>query len=259
MPTTYELRGDVAVVTIDRPGSFNAIDLETSQSVLTDLDRAGQEARALVLTGAGRAFSSGVDLAGLKEEYDRGAPDLAATIRDVFNPLIEGLHAAEVPTIAAVNGAAAGAGMGIALACDLRVVADSAFFMSAFINVAVIPDSGTPWSLPRLVGLSRAMELAYTGRRVPAEEAVAIGLAHRAATDEAVVDEAVAWAAELAEGPTAAYVATRRLLLYGSSHPVGDVLAEEMRVQGEMGLRPEHLEAVDAFLSKRKPDFKSLG
>lgn len=257
--TTYELRGDVAVVTIDRAASFNAIDLSTSEALLADIDRAGAEARAMVLTGEGRAFSSGVDLAGLKDEYAAGAPDLAATIRDVFNPLIEGLHGAAVPTIAAVNGAAAGAGLGIALACDLRVAAESAFFMSAFINVAVIPDSGTPWALPRAVGLSRAMELAYTGRRVPASEAVEIGLAHRMAPDGEVVDAAVEWATELADGPTAAYVATRRLLLFGSSHSVDAVLTEEMRVQGEMGLRPEHLEAVDAFLEKRKPDFRALG
>lgn len=256
--TIYELRGDVAVITIDKAASFNAIDLDTSLAIRADIDRAGAEARALVLTGAGRAFSSGVDLAGLKDEYAAGAPDLAATIRDVFNPLIEALHAAKVPTIAAVNGAAAGAGLGVALACDLRVVAASAFFMSAFINVAVIPDSGTPWSLPRAVGLGRAMEMAYSGRRVPADEAIAIGLAQRVAADDEVVDAAVAWAAELADGPTAAYVATRHLLLHGSSRPVTEVLAEEMAVQGEMGRRPEHLEAVDAFLDKRRPDFRGL-
>ncbi len=257
--TTYELRGDVAVVTIDRAASFNAIDLATSRAIRADIDRAGDEARALVLTGAGRAFSSGVDLAGLEEEYAAGAPDLAATIRDVFNPLLEALHEARVPTIAAVNGAAAGAGLGVALACDLRVAAASAFFMSAFINVAVIPDSGTPWSLPRAVGLGRAMEMAYSGRRVPADEALAIGLAQRVVPDDTVVEAAVAWADELAAGPTAAYVATRRLLLFGSAHPVADVLAEEMAVQGEMGRRAEHREAVSAFLEKRPADFKQFG
>ena len=257
MATTYRLDGDVAVVTIDRPDKFNAIDLDTSRSIIGHVGRAGDEARALVLTGEGRAFSSGVDLFSLKEEYDRGEPDLAGTIRDVFNPIIEALHAARVPTICAVNGAAAGAGMGIALACDLRVVDAGAYFMSAFINVAVIPDSGTPWSLPRLVGLSRAMEIAYSGRRVPAAEALEIGLAHRI-SDGSVVDEAVAWGAELADGPTAAYVATRQLLDFGSSNPLPDVLAEVMRVQGEMGLRPEHLEAVSAFLEKRDPDFRGL-
>ena len=258
MATTYRLEGDVALVTIDRPDSFNAIDLATSQSLIGHVARAGSEARALVLTGAGKAFSSGVDLAGLQEEYAKGAPDLAATIRDVFNPIIETLHSAEVPTIAAVNGAAAGAGMGIALACDLRVVDANAFFMSAFINVAVIPDSGTPWSLPRLVGLSRAMEIAYSGRRVGADEAVEIGLAHLR-SEGSVVEDAVAWGTRLADGPTAAYVATRHLLDFGSSHPLPEVLAEEMRVQGEMGVRPEHLEAVSAFLEKRKPDFRGLG
>ncbi len=258
MATTYRLDGDVAVVTIDRPDKFNAVDPATSRSLISHVEQAGDEARALVLTGEGRAFSSGVDLLSLKEEYDRGEPDLAATIRDVFNPIIEALHGARVPTIGAINGAAAGAGMGIALACDLRVVHADAYFMSAFINVAVIPDSGTPWSLPRLVGLSRAMEIAYSGRRVPADEAVEIGLAHRS-SERNVVDDAIAWGAELADGPTAAYVATRQLLDFGSSHALPEVLAEEMRLQGEMGLRPEHLEAVTAFLEKRKPRFRGLG
>lgn len=256
--TSYSLVGDVALVTLERPDSFNAIDLAVSRSLLSDIDRAGDEARALVITGSGRAFSAGVDLGGLKAKYAAGAPDLAATIRDVFNPIVEGLHGARVPTIAAVNGVAAGAGMGVALACDLRVVAASAYFMSAFINVAVVPDTATSASLPRMVGLSRAMEIAFSGRRVPADEAIAIGLAHRVSDDGAAVGDALAWAAQLADGPTAVYVATRRLLLHGSSHPVVGAIAEEMRVQGEMGARPEHLEAVDAFLGKRPPDFRGV-
>ena len=254
MHTTYELRGDVALITIDRPDVFNAIDAATSEGVRAGLDRAGSEARAVVLTGAGKAFSAGVDLASQKEEYETTGPDLSRTLREVFNPLVNALHECAVPTIAAVNGASAGAGMGVALACDLRVMAPSAFFMSAFINVAVIPDSGTSWALPSMVGLSRAMEIAYSGRRVPAEESVEIGLAHRIAAD--AVAEAMDWAARLANGPTDAYVATREMLHAGIAHSAAEILAMEEDLQGRLGSAPDHLEAVAAFLEKRAPDFR---
>lgn len=254
MHTTYEPRGDVALITIDRPDVFNAIDAATSQGLRADLARAGEEARAAVLTGAGKAFSAGVDLASQKEEYETTGPDLTKTLREVFNPLIEALHDCRVPTVAAVNGASAGAGMGIALACDLRVMAPSAFFMSAFINVAVIPDSGSSWALPSMVGVSRAMEIAYSGRRVPADESVEVGLAHRIAEDP--VAEALDWAARLANGPTDAYVATRHMLHAGASRSAKDILAMEEAWQGQLGSAPDHLEAVAAFLEKRPPNFR---
>lgn len=254
MQTTYESKGDVALITITRPDVFNAIDAATSESLRSHLSRAGEDARAVVLTGEGKAFSAGVDLASQKHEYETTGPDLSRTIREVFNPIVTALHDCAVPTIAAVNGASAGAGMGVALACDLRVMGPSAFFMSAFINVAVIPDTGSSWALPSMVGLSRAMEIAYSGRRVPADEAVEIGLAHRIADDP--VAEALAWATRLADGPTDAYVATRRLLHAGASLPTAAVLAMEEEVQGRLGSAPDHLEAVAAFLEKRPPDFR---
>lgn len=147
--------------------------------------------------------------------------------------------------------------MGLALACDLRMMAESSFFMSAFINVALIPDSSSSWMLPQMVGVSRAMEIAMTGRRVPAEEAERIGLAHRVVADDELGDRAVEWAAQLADGPTEAYLRTRRLIHASGAAGLAEILDEEAQVQGELGRRPAHLEGMAAFLEKRKPDFRS--
>jgi|FLYL01.1.fsa_nt_gi 2-(1,2-epoxy-1,2-dihydrophenyl)acetyl-CoA isomerase len=257
MSVRYELDRDVAVITLDRPDRFNAIDQALADGVIAGLDRAAGESRAVVITGAGKAFCSGADLADLKEEYGRGEPDLEALIRRRFNPLIEAVLDAPLPVLAAVNGAAAGAGMGLALACDLRVMADTAFLMSAFINVALIPDSGSAWFLAHMVGVSRALEITYTGRRVSADEAAGLGLAHRVVPAERVLEEAKSWAAELADGPKDAYVATRRLVRSAAASPLAATLEEEARLQGELGRRRAHLEGMSAFLEKRKPDFRA--
>lgn len=251
--TSYRQIGDVALVTLERPDRFNAIDADTSRALCADIERAGRDARALVLTGAGRAFSAGVDLAGLEAAYAAGEPDLAETIRSTFNPIVVALTEVAVPTIAAVQGAAAGAGMGVALACDLRVIGPAGFLMAAFINVAVVPDTGVSALLTRMVGVSRAMEIACSGRRVDADEAMALGLAHRRSDNP--VAEAMAWAERLADGPTVAYAATRRVLLHGATHTLAEALELEMDVQGEMGRHPDHAEAVRAFLDKRPPNF----
>src|SRR5690606_5733531 len=144
MAVDYELRGDVAVITLNRPERFNAVTQEVCAGLVEALRRAGSDARA-------------ADLSDLMGDYDRGGPDLHRVIGERFNPMVEALLGAPVPTLAAVNGAAAGAGMGLALACDLRVMADSAFFLSAFIGLALIPDTGTTWLLPHHIGLARSL------------------------------------------------------------------------------------------------------
>lgn len=256
MAVTYTRDGDVAVVSISRPDVFNSINQAVTEGVAEALRTAGEQARAAVITGEGKAFCAGADLADLMEDYRAGTPDLERVIRARFNPLIRAVLEAPVPTVAAINGAAAGAGMGLALACDLRVMADSAFFMSAFINVALIPDSGTSWMLPHMVGVSRAMEITMSGRRVPAEEAAAIGLAHRVVPVDQVVEEAVSWARQLADGPTEAYLATRQLLHEAADTSLGQALEREAQEQGRLGILPAHLEGTAAFLEKRKPDFR---
>lgn len=257
MSVTYEARGDVAVVTLNRPDRFNAVTQDLCDGLISALGRAGDEARAAVITGAGKAFCSGADLSDLMDEYKTGGPDLARVIGERFNPMVDALLSAPVPTVAAVNGVAAGAGLGLALACDLRVMAESSFFLSAFIGLALIPDTGTTWLLPHHLGLSRAIEFTFSNRRMPAEEAVGLGLAGSVVATDQVVETAVELAGTLADGPTEAYVATRRLLVEATSSNPRAALAHELQVQGELGNSPAHLEGMAAFLEKRSPNFRT--
>ena len=255
MGVTYERAGTVALLTLDRPDVFNSIDQAISDELGEGLARAGAEARAAVVTGAGKAFCAGADLGDLMSEYEADGPDLHRVITQRFNPVVDAVIASPGPTVAAVNGAAAGAGMGLALACDLRVMSERAFFMSAFINVALIPDTGSAWMLPHMVGVSRAMEIAMTGRRVPADEALEIGLAHRTAEPDQLMETAMELATTLAAMPTEALLETRALLHAASAATMAVTLESEAVTQGELGSRPNHMEGMKAFLEKRSPEW----
>jgi len=257
MTTKYELDADVAVVTLNRPERFNAIDAAMSASLVADLARAGGEARAVVVTGEGKAFCSGADLSGFVDEYDDDGPDLSKHLEEEFHPMVHAIAECAVPVVAAVNGAAAGAGMGLALGCDIRVMAESAYLTSAFTAIGLVPDSGTTWLMPHHAGTSVALEMALTNRRMPASEALDRGLCVEVSADEEVVERAVEYAVKLAELSTDALVSTRRLI-YGSSRlTFREGLNAEMTEQGRLGLTPEHREGVMAFLEKRKPDFRN--
>ncbi|HSJ27537.1 MAG TPA: enoyl-CoA hydratase-related protein [Acidimicrobiia bacterium] len=256
MSVEYSVEGEVAVITLARPEVFNSIDQSLTDGLVEALRRAPAEARAAVVTGAGKAFCAGADLGDLLGEYESGAPDLRDTITRRFNPAVEAVLSADLPVVAAVNGAAAGAGMGLALACDIRVMADSAFFMSAFINVALVPDTGSAWFLPQMVGVSRAMEIAFTGRRVPADEAMTLGLAADVVAADEVVSSAVERAARLADGPRRAFVETRRIIHMAAAASLDATLAREAVVQGDLGALPSHREGMQAFVEKRPPDFR---
>lgn len=258
MTTKYDLDGDVAVVTLNRPDRFNAINARLSSDVVAALDRAGAEARAIVLAGEGKAFCSGADLSGFKDEYAAGEPDLAAHLDEEFHPLVHAIGSCAVPVVAAVNGVAAGAGMGIALGCDLRVMAESAYFTSAFTAIGLTPDSGSTWFLPRHLGVSLALEMALTNRRMGAEEAHRRGLCAEVTPDGDVVAKALDYARNLADLPTDALVTTRRLIYGSSTLTFPEALDAEKREQGRLGKTPEHLEGVNAFLEKRKPDFRQF-
>jgi 2-(1,2-epoxy-1,2-dihydrophenyl)acetyl-CoA isomerase len=254
----YVVSDDVAVITLNRPQVFNSINQSLTDRLGESLRQASTEARAVVLTGAGKAFCAGADLGDLLGEYDTAGPDLRSTITDRFNPAVEAVLAAELPVIAAVNGAAAGAGMGLALACDIRVMAESAFFMSAFINVALIPDTGSAWFLPQMVGVSRAMEIAMSGRRVPADEALTLGLAVEVVPVGETVAAAVKRASDMADGPRHAYVETRRIIHSAAAASLEATLAREAEVQGQLGAHPAHREGMQAFVEKRPPDFRGV-
>jgi 2-(1,2-epoxy-1,2-dihydrophenyl)acetyl-CoA isomerase len=257
MAARYELRRDVAIVTLDRPDRYNAIDRDLSREFVDSMKRAGSEARALVLTGEGKAFCSGADLSGFQDEYDDGAPDLARHLDEEFHPMVHAIASSSVPVVAAVNGVAAGAGMGIALGCDLRVMAESAYFTSAFTAIGLAPDSGTTWLLPHHVGTSIAMEMALTNRRMPADEALARGLCVAVAPDGQTVAKALEYAEDLAGLSTDALITSRRLIQGSRGISFSDGLQREKEEQGRLGRTVEHREGVMAFLEKRKPDFRN--
>ena len=256
MSIGYHLLDEVALITLDRADRFNSVSTELSRMLVASLSRAANEARAVVLTGSGKAFCAGADLADLMGEYETGGPDLHRVIGERFNPMAEALVEAPLPTIAAVNGVAAGAGVGLALACDLRVMATEAYFLSAFIGLGLVPDTGSTWLLVHHLGLARAIEFTVTNRRLGSSEAIELGLVHRTAPASEVVGEAVAWANELVAGPTAAIGANRGILMRAAAQTFADALADERAVQGRLGRTAAHIEGMKAFLEKRPPDFR---
>jgi 2-(1,2-epoxy-1,2-dihydrophenyl)acetyl-CoA isomerase len=256
MSVSYRLEGEVAIVTLARPEKFNAVSADLSRGLIDAISRAGTESRAIVLTGEGKAFCAGADLADLMADYEAGGPDLASVINDRFNPMVQSLIDARVPTIAAVNGVAAGAGLGLALACDLRVMSSEAFFVSAFIGLALIPDTGSTWLLVHHLGLARAIEFTTTNRRMAGEEAAVLGLAQVVEPEE-LMAKAFLLATDLAGGPTSAYVANRKILFGAAASSFSSALEAERVTQGELGNSALHLEGMRAFLDKRKPDFRA--
>ncbi len=257
MSVEYEKDGDIAVITLNRPERFNAIEATLSTGLVEALNRAGDQSRAAVITGAGKAFCSGADLADLESEYENGGPELAEHLETVFHPMIEALIDSRVPTVAAINGVAAGAGIGLALACDLRVIAESAFLTSAFTAIGLAPDSGTTWWLPQMVGVSKALEITLTNRRINAEESVQMGLCVDTAPDGQVVDDALDLARPLADLVPDSLVTTRRLIREAAGRSFAEALSAERAEQDRLGKTPEHAEGVRAFLDKRKPDFRN--
>ncbi len=257
MNVIYELDADIAIVTLNRPDSFNAITGDLTSELVAAIARAGDEARALILTGAGKAFCAGADLAEIAAGYEQDGPQLGSVLDRNFHPAVHALLDAPVPTVAAINGAAAGAGLGIALACDLRVMSANAFMMSAFSGIGLAPDSGTTWWLPHHLGVSRALEVTLTNRRIPADEAKELGLSLDTAGADQLLAKAGEYASALADLPTDALVTTRRLIRQASGSDFDTALAMERTEQDRLGRSAEHAEGVSAFLAKRKPDYRA--
>jgi 2-(1,2-epoxy-1,2-dihydrophenyl)acetyl-CoA isomerase len=255
----YEVSGAVATITLNRPDRLNAL----GEAVTLGLTKAVNEAagdrgvRAVIITGAGRAFCSGADLADIKPYYERGeVPDLAAHLRNDYHPIIETILEMEKPVIGAVNGIAAGAGSSLALATDIVLAAEGSAFMQAFIRIGLIPDSGANHLLPHLVGLRKALELGMLGDPIGAADAERFGLVNRVVPDDRLMDEARAMATRLAEGPTRALAATRRIMRFGAVNSLRDTLEFEADLQAQLGLTADHTEGVTAFLEKRQATFE---
>lgn len=243
----YDVAGGVATITLNRPEVMNGLNAAMRREIVDAIGAAGVEARALVLTGAGRAFCSGQDL-GEAQAVD---PDFGHILREEYEPMLRALIEAPIPTIAAVNGAAAGAGANLALAADVVIAARSAVFVQAFARIGLIPDAGGTWILPRSVGLARAMGAALFAETVPAETAAEWGMIWQAVPDEDFAATVAARAAQLAAGPTLAYRLTRQAMRSGLSRDLEAQLAVEAALQGEAGRSRDFREGVAAFLEKR--------
>ena len=244
----------VATITLNRPDSLNALNAATVDELRRAVESlAGSGARALLITGAGRGFSSGADLAG----GGGGLPeDAGMALEKHFNPLVEAIFALDIPVVAAVNGPAAGAGCSLALAADIVIAAQSAYFLQAFVNIGLIPDAGATWLLPRLAGRARAMEMMMLGERISAEQAAQWGMISRIVADEDLASEAVALATRLAQGPTVALGLIRKLMRESATLPLSEALASERIAQREAGNTADFKAAILAFLQKRQPRFE---
>lgn len=249
----YQLKGGVARITLNRPDKLNAFNGQMHKELTETLKKANKDAdiRAIVLTGAGRAFCSGQDLSDVKGEIDFGE-----ILRKRYNPLIETLAWIEKPVIAAVNGTAAGAGVSLALACDFRLAHEKASFVEAFINIGLVPDSGNLYFLPRIVGHAKAMELAVLGEKVRANEAKEIGLVTKVISADDWDSEVSAFAERLANMPTKAIGLIKRYMRKSWESDLSEVLDHEAYAQKIAGESDDYHEGVQAFLEKRKPDFK---
>ena len=250
---TRDDAGGVATLTLQRPGLSSALRrdlLDAVHSVATD-----ESVRAVLLTGTGRAFCVGQDLAEHVESLRGNAATSLSVVEDEYNPLMLALAALRVPVVVGVNGACAGAGLGIALAGDLRVAAAGAKFTTAFTGIGLSSDSALAARLVRCVGLSRATELLLLPEPFLAETAAEWGLVHRVVAPEQVLAEGQALAARLAAGPTAAYRAMKTVLATVATDSLEDTLALEGRLQTKLGQTADHSEAVEAFLAKRPPKF----
>ena len=245
--------GDVAVLTLARAQVMNALNTQMRAEILHAVRAAGQRARVLVITGEGRAFCSGQDLGDRATAADA---NLERTLRDEYEPMLTAIFDCPIPTIAAVNGAAAGAGANLALAADVVIAAESAVFLQAFTRIGLIPDAGGTWWLPRQVGFARAMGAALFAEPLPARLAADWGMIWEAVPDTGFETHWRARAAHLASGPTVAYRALKEALRASYGNDLPRQLALEAELQGRCGRTRDFKEGVLAFLEKRKPGFE---
>lgn len=249
--------GAVAVLTLARPDKLNAFTAELHAALREALAACAEDegVRVVLLTGQGRAFSAGQDLTEDLPRDEEGRIDLGPPLARDYNPLIEMLAAYPKLTVAALNGPAVGASMNIALACDILVAARSAYLQEAFARIALIPDAGGTWILPRLVGPKRALALMLTCDPIPAEEARAMGLVHAVYEDADFAREALDFASRLAQGPALAQAMTKQAVRASLENDLATQLALEAELQRRAGFSDDFREGIAAFREKRAPRF----
>lgn len=242
----------IATLTLNRPAALNALSM--LRSALKQV-KASSKARCLVLTGEGRGFCTGVDLTAERQGLDPGDPD--EFLRDYFVPPYQLLSSLDIPSIAAVNGAAAGAGMSLALTCDIAVAAESAYFLQPFVNIGLVPDLGSSWLLPHMVGKSRAAGLMLMGERLAARIAAEWGLIWKCVDDDALAAEVQRFAAKVAGDARLGLAMTKQLLRQAFQNDIGVQMQREIEYQRECIRSPDFAEARAAFKEKREPVFES--
>jgi len=250
-----EASDGVLTLTLNRPDALNSFTVEMKEALLAALKDAARdkEVRAIVLTGAGRAFSAGQDL---KERQGPDVADLGTELRLRYNPIILAMRRLEKPIVAAVNGVAAGAGISVAMACDIILAADNATFIEAFTRVGLVPDTGSTWFLPRLVGQAKAAEMMFTAEPLDATTAASLGLVNRVVRADKLADEAHALAAKLAQSAPIALALTKRALNRSFEMNLEQALDYEAQLQSVAGRSADHKEGVAAFVEKRPANFK---
>ncbi len=242
-----------ATITLNRPDVMNALNTQMRAELLHAVKVAEKTARAIVLTGAGKAFCSGQDLG---DRSSVGSADLERTLRDEYVPMLRAIFDCRVPTIAAVNGAAAGAGANLALAADVVIAAESAVFLQAFARIGLIPDAGGTYWLPRQIGFARAMGASLFAEPVPALKAAEWGMIFEAVPDDAFEAHWQSRAAKLAAGPTVAYGNIKEAIRGSYDNSLEEQLLFEAKLQGRCGNTRDFREGVLAFMEKRPAEFE---
>lgn len=251
-----DIADDVATITLNRPERLNSMQPAMADDIRAALDHLpGLGARALLITGEGRGFCSGADLGGDRDSGVSGAARSRNSLRGHYNPMLLALAGLDIPVVTAVNGPAAGIGCSLALSADFTLAGSSAYFLQAFVNIGLVPDGGSSWLLPRLIGLPRAMQMMMLGERIGAAQAAEWGLIYKAVDDAALLDEARALALRLAKGPTVALGTMRRVIRAGLTQDFSTTLDAEATGQSVAASSPDSVEGVMAFLQKRAPNF----
>lgn len=252
----YDATDGIATITLNRPGNLNAIDVTLATEFGDAAARAAKDpaVRCVVVTGAGRAFCSGADLGQFADAET--APPIGDILRERYNPMILPLIRMDKPSVASVNGVAAGAGASIALSCDFRIASDQSRFLQAFVRIGLIPDCGATYFLPRLIGYAKALELAMLGDIIDAKQAFEVGLVTTVVPHESLAEETAAFARRLADGATRAIGLTRKAIAFGMSHDLATTLDFEADQQAGLALTHDFMEGVAAFREKRAAKFQ---
>jgi 2-(1,2-epoxy-1,2-dihydrophenyl)acetyl-CoA isomerase len=245
-------------IELNRPDTMNAWDKQFGLDLRAAVEEAAEDdsVRSVTITGAGRGFSSGADLKAGFDPTPEGHPDVMTALNERYHPIITAIREMPKPVLAAVNGPAVGIGCSLALACDLILAKESAYFLLAFVNIGLVPDGGSSLLVPARVGHARAAEMAMLGERVPALQALEWGLINRVAADDVFAAEVDALAERLATGPTGSYAGSKRQLNAWIYRGMEEQLELEATIQQEMAASGDFLEGVQAFLGKRPPEFK---